>query len=113
LPAQIGSFWSAKAQVDVVAINWRTKDILLGECKWGTQVVARDVIQTLLDKTHQVVPTAGEWRIHYLFFARSGFTTAAQALAEEHQAQLVTLAQLEHDMVLWLVAQQRDFGSGS
>jgi hypothetical protein len=96
-----------------VAINWRTKDILLGECKWGTQAVARDVIQTLLDKTHQVVPTAGEWRIHYLFFARSGFTAAAQALAEEHQVQLVTLAQLERDMGLWLAVQQQDFDGGS
>ena len=35
LPERTGSFWSCQAQVDVVAINWCGKEILLGECKWG------------------------------------------------------------------------------
>lgn len=34
LPERVGSFWSRQVQVDLLAINWRTKDILLGECKW-------------------------------------------------------------------------------
>jgi len=35
LPDSIGSHWSSKVQVDVAAINWKTHNILLGECKWG------------------------------------------------------------------------------
>ncbi|MBK7181328.1 MAG: hypothetical protein IPH82_29815 [Chloroflexi bacterium] len=38
-----GSFWSKQAQVDVVAVNWRSKEILLGECKWGQQDVGATV----------------------------------------------------------------------
>jgi len=41
LPERIGSYWSKQNQVEVVAINWRTKDILLGECKWGQKPVRR------------------------------------------------------------------------
>lgn len=33
LPERIGSYWSRQAQVEVLAIGWRTKDILLGECQ--------------------------------------------------------------------------------
>jgi AAA+ ATPase superfamily predicted ATPase len=73
LPERVGSFWSKQAQVDVVAINWRSKDILLGECKWGQGDVSRSVIQTLFDKTGKVLPGNVSWRVHYAFFGRHGF----------------------------------------
>ncbi len=102
---RVGSFWSKQAQVDVLAINWRTKDILLGECKWGDQAVDRAIIRALLDKTNKVLPGQIAWRTHYIFFARHSFTPAAQALAQEHGAQLVTLAEMESDMQRWLQVQ--------
>jgi len=67
LPERIGSFWSQEAQVDVVAVNWRTKDILLGECKWGTGEVGRSVIRALAGKTGKVLPDEG-WTIHSITF---------------------------------------------
>ena len=102
LPAHTGSFWSRQAQVDVVAINWRTKNILLGECKWGQKPVGRDVIQALVNKTDKVLPGSVTWQVHYAFFARQGFTDAAQQLAAEHNALLITLSQIEADMGRWL-----------
>ena len=35
IPQTVGSHWAPDAQVDVVAVNWQDKAILLGECKWG------------------------------------------------------------------------------
>ena len=105
LPERTGSFWSRQAQVDVVAINWRSKDILLGECKWGQKPVGREVIQALLHKTDKVLPGDATWQVHYAFFARQGFTEAAQALAAEHNALLITLSQIETDMRRWLQTQ--------
>lgn len=106
LPERTGSFWSRKAQVDVVAVNWRTKDILLGECKWGQKPVGRKVVQTLLDKTDNILPGSATWQVHYVFFARQGFTEAAQSLAAEHDAMLVTLEQIEADMRRWSQTQR-------
>lgn len=100
LPERIGSHWSKQAQVDVVAINWRTKDILLGECKWGKKRVGRRVIQTLINKTSKVLPGNATWRVHYVFFAREGFTAVAQEAAQEQNALLISLPQIEHDMRL-------------
>lgn len=106
LPERIGSYWSTQAQVDVVAINWRTRDILLGECKWEHQAVNREVIQTLIEKTAKVLPKQIKWRVQYAFFARSGFTPEALTLAQEHRAHLITLKQIESDMQHWLKLQQ-------
>ena len=64
LPARVGSFWSKEAQVDVLAINWRTKDILLGECKWEKKTIGRQVAQALFDKTEKVLPKNAEWQVH-------------------------------------------------
>ena len=98
-PQQVGSHWAADAQVDVVAINWREKAILLGECKWGTERMDRAVVRELIARGPLVVPDRGQgWSIHYAFFARAGFTEAAQAEAAQHNAVLVDLATLDRDL---------------
>ncbi len=102
-PENVGSHWATDAQVDVVAINWREKAMLLGECKWGTERVGRGLIRELVeDKTPKVLaklPHQGaEWTVHYAFFARAGFTEEARATAEQHQFSLVSLEQLERTL---------------
>jgi AAA+ ATPase superfamily predicted ATPase len=96
-PELVGSHWSAQAQVDVVAINWHENAILLGECKWGTDPVGRTVIRDLIEKTPKVIPGEG-WNVHYVYFARAGFTTAAQKEAGKVDAILVDLETLDEDL---------------
>jgi hypothetical protein len=100
---QVGAHWGNGAQVDVAAINWRDKALLLGEAKWGTDAVGRGVIRELIEeKTPKVLaslPDAGAGRrVHHMFFARRGFTEAAQALAAGRGARLVDLAILDRDL---------------
>ena len=102
-PELVGSHWAADAQVDVVAINWREKQILLGECKWGANPVGHEVVQGLIDKAPKVAPTP-EWQIHYAFFARAGFTITAQQEANAVNAILVDLSRLDIDLRTALVA---------
>lgn len=97
IPERVGSFWSTTAQVDVVAINWMEKQILLGEVKWSRDPVGRRVVTDLIDKTPRVVPK-GEWTVHYGFFARAGLTQPAQTLADEHGALVVDLERLDRDL---------------
>jgi len=100
---EVGSHWSRTVQVDVVAVSWAERAILLGECKWGTDAVDRAVVRELLErKTSKVLKDLPEegagWRVHYAFFARAGFTEAAQAEARSAGAQLVNLATLDSDL---------------
>jgi AAA+ ATPase superfamily predicted ATPase len=93
-PEIVGSHWSKDAQIDIVALNWQEKAILLAECKWGTSKLGRSIVQQLIDKAPTVVP-GKDWQVHYALFARAGFTDAARARAEQVGAQLVDLQELD------------------
>jgi hypothetical protein len=97
VPEVVGSHWSADVQLDVVAVNWHDKTILLGECKWGVKAVGRAVIRELHVKTPKVLP-GGEWQVYYAYFARAGFTEAAREEAQNVNALLVDLEALDQDL---------------
>ncbi|MFZ2095406.1 MAG: ATP-binding protein [Anaerolineales bacterium] len=97
VPEVVGSHWSADAQVDVVAVNWHDKAILLGECKWGVDAVGYSVIRELVEKAPKVVPDEG-WKVYFAYFARAGFTDAAREEAQTLGALLVDLETLDNDM---------------
>lgn len=82
-PEAVGSHWSRRVQVDVVAINHQSREILLGECKWGEGPVNRQVVRELIEqkgpKVRQGLPDGEDWTFHYAIFARAGFTEAAAA----------------------------------
>lgn len=99
-PDSIGSHWSSRVQVDVVALNWQTHDILLGECKWGTDRVDRQVVRELIEEKTPLVlkdlPEAGAgWKVHYALFGRKGFTPAAREEMEKSSGLLVDLKALD------------------
>jgi hypothetical protein len=103
VPDRVGSHWGKGVQVDVTAVNWRERAILLGECKWGREAIGRSVVRELVDqKTSKVLralPDGGAgWTVHYAFFARAGFTQAARQEAYELQALLVELATLDRGL---------------
>lgn len=92
VPERVGSHWAPDAQIDVVAINWRLKQILLGEAKWTGSPINRRIVRDLIAKTTLVVPGEGlDWQVHYALFSRSGFTDAALTEAREYKAILVDL----------------------
>jgi hypothetical protein len=69
----------------------------VGECKWGASSVGRSVVRELVDKAPKYVP-GEDWQVHYAFFARAGFTDAAQTEAKERGAILVDLAMLDQEL---------------
>ena len=103
VPERVGSHWARDSQVDVVAVNWMDKAILLGEAKWSRDPVGRNVIVKLVEKSEKVVPES-DWSVHYAFFARAGFTDAARAEASSVNAILVDLARLDRDLAVGQVA---------
>jgi hypothetical protein len=88
LPDQVGGAWTRRrgggvsAQVDVVGINLMEKTLILGECKWSPKAMEQDVLEALVQKTAEFVPSEGHWRIYYLGFARGGWQREAQSFAK-------------------------------
>jgi uncharacterized protein len=99
-PERIGSHWDQKVQVDVVAINFKTHHILLGECKWGTDRVDRQVVRELVEHksplTLAALPDGGKgWQVSYAFFSRTGFTEAARK--EAAAAFFISMPEMDQD----------------
>lgn len=102
-PEAVGSHWSASVQVDVVAINWHEKQILLGECKWGLDGIDRQIVRELIEQKKPKVmaglPDGGDsWHVHYVIFARGGVTPAALTELQKFGGIAVDLGMLESDL---------------
>ncbi|MEZ4730134.1 MAG: ATP-binding protein [Caldilineaceae bacterium] len=101
IPDAVGRHWAPDCEIDVVAINWRERKILLGECKWGMNQVGVEVIRSLIeDRAPRVLARLGAnaWQTTYAFFARTGFTTAAQERATAEGALLMNLQAIDTDL---------------
>jgi hypothetical protein len=101
IPDAVGRHWGHDVEVDVVAPNWRQRQIVLGECKWGIEEVGRSVIRSLTEERgpRVLARLEGEWQAHYIFFARTGFTAAALAEVAKVNALTVNLSQLDKDLL--------------
>jgi AAA+ ATPase superfamily predicted ATPase len=102
-PEIVGSHWSRGVQADVVAVSWRDKAVLIGECKWGVERVDRATIRDLLDRTGPRtladLPGGGaNWAVTYACFARGGFTPAAAAALAARNGLAVDAARLAAEL---------------
>jgi uncharacterized protein len=105
VPEAVGSHWSRSVQVDVVAISWQQRAILLGECKWGTDLVDKQTVRELLERKTPLVladlPDAGKgWSVHHALFVRRGVTPAARDELGRHGGFVVDLDTLAADLTL-------------
>jgi len=76
---KIGTWWGPYregeekkiAEIDIVALNDQTKEILFTECKWQDKVDAKKILAELKEKTKYVNWNNYNRREHYAIFARS------------------------------------------
>jgi uncharacterized protein len=64
LPDAVGHHWEREVEIDVAAINWTERRLLLGECQWGEDDVGRSVIASLiLERGPRLLARLeGEWQ---------------------------------------------------
>ncbi|NWG19727.1 MAG: restriction endonuclease [Chloroflexi bacterium] len=101
-PQMIGSHWSRQVQVDVVAANFQSREVLVGECRWGADTIDRAVVRALVKQKVPLLradlPDAGQgWTTHFALFARARFTSAARKDARRHTIVLFDAARLDQE----------------
>lgn len=73
--SQWGKFKGEKGkntyEIDLVALNENTKEILFGECKWQEQINAKTIIKELAEKAKHVEWNNGTRKETYAIFAKS------------------------------------------
>ena len=78
-------------EIDLVALNDATKEILFAECKWTNRKTDADVLETLTEKSMFVKWNNAERKEYFAVFSKSGFTEKAYAYAEKNGVLLYTL----------------------
>jgi len=81
-PLKVGSWWDRDAEIDLVALNEETGEILFGECKWSDQPVGMDVLQHLYAASRRVPWRKNARREWFVIFSRSGFQEELVARAQ-------------------------------
>jgi len=67
----ISKWWHKDKEIDVVALNERTQEILFVECKWKDKVNAQKVCKELAEKTEEVQWHNKERKESFAIFAKS------------------------------------------
>ena len=68
---KIGKWWYKDKEIDLVALNERTKEILFGECKWKDRVNPKKILEELVEKAQYVQWHNKERKESFAIFAKS------------------------------------------
>jgi AAA+ ATPase superfamily predicted ATPase len=83
-----GRWWNKTGEIDLVAINSRTNEIIFGEVKWSNKPVGTNIYEEL-KRTSQAVDWGKQDRKEYfVLFSKSGFTPAMKAKAKKERVYL-------------------------
>lgn len=78
---KLGKWWSKEDEIDIVALNEQTKEILFAECKWQEKPIGVDVVEGLFKKRDTVDWQKGR-REHFIIFSKSGFKKSCSEYCE-------------------------------
>jgi len=80
-PTSIGSWWNRKGEeIDFVALNERTGEIVFGEIKWKERQMGNEIIEQFLDKKDRIEWKKGNRKEYFMFFSKKGFTEGAKEI---------------------------------
>lgn len=89
-----GKWWHKDKEIDIVALNELSTDIIFCECKWQNKMVDKKLIMDLMEKSDHVIWRNKERTDHYAVVSKSGFTKAAIRFAKDHNVYIFTLNDL-------------------
>lgn len=70
--AEVGSWWSGQAQIDVVGLDRHSRSVVLGEARWRQEpVTPRDLERLVARGQHWLRGSDAHWDLHYAIYARN------------------------------------------
>lgn len=76
--SELGRYWDANTEIDIVALDPEDSNIVLGECKYWQEPVGVSVLRDLEDKAKSVPWKRNARKEWYVLFSASGFTEELQ-----------------------------------
>ena len=82
-PEKWGKWWIKNEEIDLIAINDRTREILFAECKWSTKLIGLNILNELREKAKKVNWNMDNRVEYYALFSRKGFTKELEIRAKK------------------------------
>ncbi len=82
-PEKWGRWWMKNEEIDIIAINDRTREILFAECKWSTKLVGLNILDELREKSKMVNWNMDNRVEYFALFSRKGFTKELEIKAKK------------------------------
>lgn len=86
---KVGKWWDKEKEIDLIALNAQSKEILLGEVKWSKKQVGTNIFEDLKGKAKFVDWNIGKRKEYYLLCSKSGFTKDMIDLARKEDVLLI------------------------
>lgn len=83
-----GRWWDKEGEIDLIALNAQTQEILFGEVKWSNKPVGTDIYESLKTKSRMVVWGKKNRKETFALFSKSGFTPDMLRKAREEKVLL-------------------------
>jgi len=83
--SEVGSWWSAQAQIDVVGVNRSERRVILGEVKWLNTPMTVKHLNRLMEQGQLWLDGETGWDVHYALFSRSGFGPQLEDVAMQER----------------------------
>ena len=87
---EVGSWFSARAQLDVVALNRSERRVVFGEAKWRRQPATVQTLERLVARSWAWLERDPDWEVHYALFARAFGPALRERAAAEGDVHLYT-----------------------
>jgi AAA+ ATPase superfamily predicted ATPase len=80
--AEVGSWWSRQAQIDVVGVDRHSRSVVFGEARWRQEPCTRRDLERLMEQGQRWLRGSdAHWDVHYAIYARN-LAPGLQALGE-------------------------------
>ena len=83
--SKIGRYWDSSTEIDVVALDPESNNMILGECKYWNVPVGISVLETLEEKAKSVSWNRENRKVWYVLFSVSGFTDTLEKVALQRE----------------------------
>ena len=86
---KVGKWWERENEIDLVALNSQSKEILYGEVKWSEKAIGINIYEDLKKKSRLVDWQRDERKEYFALFSRSGFTKDMIDMAKKEKVFLI------------------------
>lgn len=83
-PEEVGAWWSAQAQVDIVGVHRGRRSVLLGEARWRREPMSNADLAALRDRAQVWLDHERGWDVWFALYSRAGFTDDLRVQAGSH-----------------------------